>query len=217
MYYFCLFFLLSVFSFFNYCGMIDWNFARIHRRTRSTSFRVVCAQRERRAHELQAMELIIVERSVTGGLCSSQKARFQAISPICSTERPCLSCLAWTCRPGGVCFILFHFFHVNVHFHMWECVILFSPPLPVAVSLFVSSISIVTISVFSPIPSSPVPLSHLPAAISLSQKPLAFQTFRFIFFSRMAFFSYCSLFSFFYYYNYYYCKVYLEEKKNLCV
>lgn len=129
MYYFCLFFLLSVFSFFNYCGMIDWNFARIHRRTRSTSFRVVCAQRERRAHELQAMELIIVERSVTGGLCSSQKARFQAISPICSTERPCLSCLAWTCRPGGVLFYFISFFSCECTFsYVGMRDFIFTPP-----------------------------------------------------------------------------------------
>lgn len=86
--------------------------------------------------------------------------------------------------------------------------------------VFGISVSIVTISVFTPPPhtSSFLPLfSKAPIPLSRLQQPShsAKITSDFcFFFSRMAFLSYCCL-SFFYYntnyYYYYYCKVYLEE------
>lgn len=119
-----------------------------------------------------------MEQSVTGGLCSSEKPTFKLFLPSASFRvRAC---------PAGVnvpaCGRFFFFFAVNVHF---ECDN-FPPPSVCDFFVFSISVSIVTISVFSPaflpcsLPKHQFPIPTCSSRLS-QPKPLAFLMSAFFF------------------------------------
>lgn len=169
---------------------------------------VLCVQSECRAYKLQAIELII-RSTVLKAACVAVKSPISSYFTHLLASESVSVLPAQTCWPVGVTLSWMYIFIC-----VWMRYIFFSL-FPVSVWLFVFSISvsIVTISVFSP-PPFPSPLLQTtnspfppPAAVSLSQNHLLLWL---LLFSRMAFL-FLLLSLFFYSNNYYYCKVYLEE------